>query len=147
LAQPAGFPTVRDLNSVQIKLSRSECYGTCPIYSVEIAGDGRVSYHGTGYVTVQGEHHDIIPSDDVQALLEEFQKTNFFGLKETYEPWGTDLPTYTISLSVDGRSKLVIDASLRVLGPLAKLIDSYARTEQWIRGDKRTVPLLQRGGL
>ena len=35
-----------DTKGTVVRLERSECYGTCPSYSVEIHGDGSVEYEG-----------------------------------------------------------------------------------------------------
>ena len=42
----AAFPEIHDWNTLRITLSRSGCYGRCPVYKVEIHGDGTVLYDG-----------------------------------------------------------------------------------------------------
>ena len=52
------FPKVKDWNSVKITLSRTACYGTCPVYSIELHGDGTVLYSGKSNVAFIGVHRD-----------------------------------------------------------------------------------------
>jgi hypothetical protein len=40
------FPEIHDWNSLRITLSRSACYGNCPVYDIEIRGDGTSLYEG-----------------------------------------------------------------------------------------------------
>src|SRR3954471_18060969 len=54
----------------RIMLSRSECYGSCPVYSLTIAGDGTVTYEGKAFVRVQGPASDQVSVSNVQALVD-----------------------------------------------------------------------------
>ena len=40
------FPTDIDPSTVEIRLQRSRCFGTCAAYTIEITGDGAVTYRG-----------------------------------------------------------------------------------------------------
>jgi hypothetical protein len=75
----AAMPEIRDWNSLRIKLTRTWCEGSCPDYSVVIAGDGSVTYVGNGFVAVLGTHHATIPVDRVRALYRQFREAEFFG--------------------------------------------------------------------
>jgi hypothetical protein len=59
------FPRVRNWNSVKIVLSRTACYGPCPIYRVEVRGDGAVLYDGSEFVAITGPHRAAISREVV----------------------------------------------------------------------------------
>lgn len=40
-----------------IKLRRTMCYGTCPVYSVVVDKEGDVNYNGEMFVYKNGEHN------------------------------------------------------------------------------------------
>lgn len=143
------FPDVKDLATVKINLIRTRCFGTCPSYKVEIDGSGVVVFHGGDFVLVPGRHTAHVPESSVRALLEAFRRADYFSAKDSYTASVTDNPTYITSLSIDGRSKKVIDCVGEEAGmpdsirTLEKKIDEVAGTERWLKGDGRdTLALL-----
>jgi ankyrin repeat protein len=143
------FPEVKDLATVKITLIRTRCFGTCPSYQVEVDGSGAIVFHGGDFVLVPGKHTAHVPEASVRALLEAFQRADYFSAKDSYTASVTDNPTYITSLSIDGRSKKVIDYAGKMAGipdsiqALEKKIDEVAGTERWLKGDGRdTLALL-----
>lgn len=137
-AQRVPFPPIVDWASLRIVLQRSGCFGTCPIYSVEIAGDGRVLYNGERFVAVLGKHRRTIPPAEVRALYDSFRRADFFWLLDDYRAPIFDGPLYSVSLTYDGHSKTVIDYLGGAIGmphdviDLEDLIDKTANTQRWI---------------
>jgi hypothetical protein len=130
---------------VVISLSRSACYGFCPIYTVAITGEGEVTYVGHGFVNVVGEQTATIPRADVARLLERFDEVGFENLRNEYRASITDIPTYTIALERNGQRKVVVDyggpgagmpASVRAL---EDEIDRVAGTARWVLRDGEPV--------
>lgn len=121
-----------------ITLTRSACYGLCPSYSVTIRDTGDVRYVGEHYVNVIGEQHAVIPRADVQRLLRRFDAMGFDNLRSEYRAEVTDLPTTTITLERDGRTKSVLDYGGRMagmpdsVGALQDEIDRVANTGRWV---------------
>ncbi len=142
------FPQVHDSNSVKMVLSRSGCFGSCPIYSVEIHGDGTVLYVGTGFVAITGSHRASISSDAVSKIIEAFRAADYFSLDDKYIWGATDLPTYTTSISIDGKTKQVVDYAgekvgmPRVVSELETTIDRLSGVERWTKGNAETVAAL-----
>lgn len=134
------MPEIDDWNSLRIKLTRTWCEGSCPDYSVEITGDGRLTYVGNGYVAVLGTRHATIPVDRVRALHEKFRDAEFFWLFDEYRDASIDNPTHTISIAYDGVTKTVTDyVGLRVGMPITVIeleyaIDETADIARWTRG-------------
>ena len=72
------FPQIKDWSSLHISMSRIACYGTCPIYTVDIGGDGTVRFNGVRFTTVVGEQTANIPPEAARALFEKFRQAQFF---------------------------------------------------------------------
>jgi hypothetical protein len=95
------------LTDLEITLERTGCYGTCPIYSLTISGDGNVVYEGTRFVKTEGIHSFQIPQENVEELVSLFYQKDYFSLNDRYEVPATDLPTVITSLKVDDKKKTV----------------------------------------
>lgn len=132
------FPQIKNWNSLVITLTRGPCYGTCPAYQVEIHGDGSVVYTGSYHVAVKGRQSDRISPQAVSQIFTEFQKADFFSLRDKYVMPVTDNPTYVISISFDGKTKSVTDYVGAEIGmpqcvtDLEDAIDRTAHTGKWI---------------
>ena len=139
---PAETP---DMSNVEITLRRGVCYGYCPDYTVTIGGDGQVRYEGRAFVNVRGERTATIPREDVAGLLRRFDEIDFENLQDSYRGQVTDLPTYTVTLTRDGRTKRVVDYAgtqagmPRSVRDLQDEIDRVAGTAQWVLRDGQPV--------
>jgi Domain of unknown function (DUF6438) len=51
-----------------IKLERTACLGTCPIYSVTIFSDGRLEYKGEMFVKAKGIHQETAAKEWDRAM-------------------------------------------------------------------------------
>ena len=90
-----------------IKLQRTMCFGTCPVYSVMVDNEGNVNYSGEMFVYKSGEHHWQIPMKKVEqlnGLIEDFGFKSFI-----YEPGNefiTDQSSCITTIKyLDGESK------------------------------------------
>lgn len=67
-----------------IKLQRTMCFGTCPVYSVMVDKEGNVNYYGEMFVYKSGEHYWKISEKKVNQLND---LIGDFGFKSfIYEP-------------------------------------------------------------
>jgi hypothetical protein len=138
-------PTPENAGPVEIVLERTPCFGFCPDYTVTISGDGGVLYEGRRFVNVRGEQHAQIPAADVQALLARFDAIGFDNLRNEYRAHVTDLPTTTVTLTRNGRTKSVLDYGGTGAGmpesvrALQAEIDRVAGTARWVQRDGQPV--------
>jgi hypothetical protein len=122
---------------LRIKLVRTSCFGYCPVYSLEIGGDGTVSYEGEAFVKVRGGRKGRIATADVRKLTKYFAKAGYFSLQNSYGIPGYDEPSSMISIRWPGFEKTVWhhqDGSVKVpsqLLLLQDLIDVTANSFQW----------------
>ena len=105
-AQKAEYP------DLLVTIQRDYCFGSCPVYSAIISGDGIVIYTGKDFVKIKGERRYRISREKVKELMNEAIRVNYFSLKNSYteDEQGrsyTDLPSTTTSVRMNGKSKQV----------------------------------------
>ncbi|MBI1213156.1 MAG: hypothetical protein GC190_16955 [Alphaproteobacteria bacterium] len=136
------FPSTRDWHSLHITMSRTACFGMCPIYHVDIAGDGTVRFEGVRFTAVTGPQQATIARDAVEALFNKFRAANFFWLYREYTAQVTDLPSCILKISFDGKEMTVQDYGGDMVGmpavvrELERAVDLTAQTDRWVRGPK-----------
>jgi hypothetical protein len=139
-AQPTkhtNFPEIRDFKSLRMNLDRTGCFGTCPQYSIEVRGDGDVTYDGSWYAKYCGQWRGTIPVSSVRELVAQFRATDYFRLNREYLVDGTDLPTYTTAIAFDNIGKCIADYGGNLVGMPASVrkledaIDRLAGPEHW----------------
>ena len=150
--EKAASPVIADWSTLKIGLKRTACYGGCPVYDVEIAGDGTVTYNGRAFVALSGTHVAHIPPEAVQGLFATFAKADFLGALDSYRAHITDQPTFTVTLAFDGHAKQVVDYAGKrigmpaVISELEAAIDAAAGTARWVKPSKDPFALLQAEG-
>jgi Domain of unknown function (DUF6438) len=144
VAAPAVLPT----SKVAITLRRSYCYGTCPSYTVTVSTEGIV-FDGGGFVIAEGKHTDTVDPDEVRKLAKKFVAADFYSMDDNYASSVTDMPTYALSISIDGRSKNVEDyvgewqGMPAVISELEREVDAFAGTDRWIKGSEGLMDALK----
>ena len=129
-----------DKNSVNITMSRSACFGACPVYYLEIGGDGKVIYRGYKNVDVTGDRISLIPVDKIRALVNQFNSLGYFNLKDRYDEANiTDQASVQTSIRIEGIFKsvhhylgTVNSPELVKLRQLENMIDEVANSSQWV---------------
>lgn len=129
-----------------ITLERTACFGSCPMYKVEIFADGKVVFEGKDFVKRKGRAQGRITKSAVQQLVREFNRLNYMNLQDEYNPDGpncpegwTDMPSAITSLEWKGRKKTIRHyygcrgaKVLDQLTALEKKIDQVAKTKRWV---------------
>jgi hypothetical protein len=151
-AETVPFPQGQ-FKDVKIELSRSGCFGSCPIYRIAIDGDGRVTYEGKDFVSITGIHRSHISGSMVAALLERFRDANFLALQSSYRASATDLPTYCLKLTIGSVEKTVEDYEGEWVGmpssvtELENAVDTASDSARWVTSSPGTVTAMQEGGI
>ena len=107
------LPEIKNWNSLSITLKQRDCQFEdkyCFAYSVEIQGDGSVTFNGGSFFPlITGTHHAKIPHSAIVNLLNDFRRAEYSSLKNQYTgPW-TDSITYISSIQFDDYKKQVVD--------------------------------------
>lgn len=147
------FPEPNPPTNFSIRLSRSGCYGSCPGYSVKIQGDGIVSYKGSWYVSIEGEHTTHVSPETARQLFDRFRTANFFALKNEYRAGVTDNPTYCLELTVGSRKKVITDYVGEWVGLPASVteledsVDQTADSARWVTASSQTLEAMHDAGI
>lgn len=126
-----------DIQNVVITLKRSACFGICPTYNITIYGNGTVIYEGTANVNMTGIQISNIAEDNLRLLISEFKKIDYFSLNETEIASHVvyDVPMFTTSLSINGKTKTIKHYETAIpkqLTDLENKIDEIVNSSQWI---------------
>ncbi len=144
-------------DDVVIKLERTSCFGSCPVYTVSLDARGGVTWLGEKFVRVEGQRTDRVQPSRIAALLTTADRIGFFNLSDRYrtirnpdgsETMVTDLPTTFVTITRGGRTKRVEDyiGAPAGLKDLERQIDETARTKRWIRLDAQTLQQMAQAG-
>lgn len=135
-------PAFRPDSKIDITLSRSMCYGRCPVYEVSVSTRGIV-FDGKAFVAAKGRHTDTVDPSAVRELAKKFVAADFYSMRDEYRAGVTDNPTYTLSIAIDGHKKQVVDYVGQWVGMPAAIVDlednvdALAHTERWIKGPQQ----------
>jgi len=125
-------------------LERRPCFGTCPVYTVTVAGSGAVRFEGRRFVADSGTFTGTIPKPRVDSLLGELEAAGYFGLADRYtmggagcDRYATDLPTVITEVHLRGRAKRVehdhgCAGAPAILDSLEQRIDEVAGVAKWV---------------
>jgi Domain of unknown function (DUF6438) len=129
-----------------IILERLECDLTCPVYKLTISADGKVIFEGRRFVKRTGIIKSSISQEQLKELISEFERVNYFSLKDKYAPGNncpeaaTDYPSAITSIRSNRKSKSIEhyygcrgNDTLQELTNLEGKIDEIINTQQWIK--------------
>lgn len=107
-----------------ISLSRSGCYGKCPVYNVTLNRDGSVMYKGDMFVEHIGSYN-VGVEFDFQTLENLVKTADFFNLEDRYIEDVADIPVCGVTVKTTLKSKSIIENGIgpRELKTLQKEID------------------------
>lgn len=133
----------RSIGSVSIEMSRGPCFGSCPIYSLTLHGDGLVEYRGIRFVGIKEAQTARINVEELMLVLRDLERMHFFTVEDRAFQWAYDSPSVTISVSVDGRQKRVTADGVCFAGlnggpktsilRIADEIDEIVGSKQWVQ--------------
>lgn len=131
--------TFTEPDEVLITLERTACFGTCPVYTLTIQGDGTVVYDGKEFVKTKGTSETSITQEKIEQLISEFEKVDYFSLNDSYtERTITDAQSVITSITIDGKPKTIEHyhgdfSAPKQLTELEDRIDEIVNSEQWIK--------------
>lgn len=104
-----------------IELQRTACFGTCPIYRIQIFSDGTGIYNGKKFVENIGEIRFQISKEEIKNILEFAKRIKFSEMKDEYYEAISDLPTTYVTIKEKSIKDYV--GSPKELRKLEELID------------------------
>ncbi|MCC5918450.1 MAG: hypothetical protein JJU02_14105 [Cryomorphaceae bacterium] len=93
-----------------VSFERTACFGTCPVYTVKISGDLKITYKGREFSQPKGEYEATITSEEWKTLQEKIAMTRFFELEDEYDGYITDVPSAITTVHInEKRTKRVLN--------------------------------------
>src|SRR4029079_222722 len=122
--------------AVLASITRSSCFGSCPVYSVHVLSDGAVVYFGYRFVKVAGYGGRRLTPAQLEALVGAFEEADYFSLADRYPPLHTDAPSANLRFSSNGETKSV-EHDLSNPGPYAlqrleRRFDEIVGSQEWV---------------
>lgn len=95
-------------NQLLFEIETTSCYGTCPVYTLQIYTDGFVKLEGKEHLDKIGAFKSSLSTEQLNTLKELFEKSSFFDLKNSYTSSFTDLPTKYITYHKGDTTKQIM---------------------------------------
>ncbi len=116
-----------------IEMSKSPCYGRCPVFTLTVYEKGIVSYRGERYTPRTGLWIKKLDKPTYQALLEAFRQANLWQFDNAYRGEYFDAPTVAITYYEEGDVKTITGKDGRPAQVLAleALLDDITLLDGW----------------
>ena len=120
-------------NSLLISLEKTRCFGTCPVFTLEIYDDGAAILRGEENFDKIGEYRAALSKKQVKELVKEFRGKGFFAFEDSYSSSASDLPTTYLSFTDKGITKKITDydQAPESLRELESKVESYIGILAW----------------
>jgi hypothetical protein len=92
-----------------LKVSTTMCFGTCPVFEMQIDTNRRVWYHATEFNKQNGQFTGGMPAAAYDRLVELLRYLPLDRLDRDYKVNWTDDQTITLEIHYDGKVKQVTD--------------------------------------
>lgn len=129
-------PTPQLGTDAVIVLERTACYGTCPVYTLTVRGNGTVTFEGQQHTAVTGTRQGTVSAENLALLYDAIEHIRYFELDSTYDCNATDAPGVRTSVSARGTSKQVrrntICEAPDGIEAFENLIDDVTNSSKWI---------------
>jgi len=135
LLTATGCSVLKNHKSKQLlfEFERTACYGTCPVYEIDIYKNGRIVLEGKKHLDKIGKFEAKLRNDQLEKLINDFESASFFELENSYRSQFKDLPTKYITYHKDGKSKQVMayDNIPKKLQILIDELDKLVNELEW----------------
>ncbi|MEI6410524.1 MAG: DUF6438 domain-containing protein [Bacteroidota bacterium] len=122
-----------------LEMSKTPCFGSCPVFVVKVYANGVVQWEGTKNVSRHGKFTAFVPADWIADVIKTAENQGFYKMAHRYPANGIavpDLPQTTITISSQERGQYSVanaaDAPLSLL-QLQRDIEEKLETLDWRR--------------
>jgi hypothetical protein len=127
-----------------VQLDRQACFGTCPVYRVEVDSGGRVRFDGRAHVEAVGTMRGEISRDAFRGMAGRLVDSGVLSFDSVYVAgapgcgaYATDMPIVTLSVGIDGIVKRIrhdygCTGAPKALRGLHAMVDSVANVSRWV---------------
>ena len=116
-----------------ISMKKTACYGTCPVYELQIYSDLAVNLKGEMHLDKIGIFEAKISRGRLEQIQTMFREADFFSFQDKYSEKITDLPTTYVYFNDSGQEKKVMDyyGAPEALKNLEKELSSFLEELDW----------------
>jgi hypothetical protein len=130
----------REPRFVFASLERTGCFGPCPIYRVDVLGDGTVVYEGTRFVRHKGRREAKLEKERLLELDRTFDEAGFLALPPEDKRAVPDAATVVLAYATDAGARTVrytpVGATVPpTLARLEREVSRIVELERWIGTD------------
>lgn len=124
--------TMSDPDQVEISLSKGACFGTCPVYTLNVFPGGKCEFIGKLNTSKKGTHVKQLDKNAYKSLLKAFEDANYFSFQDMYESEIADLPSVAMSFRQGKNVKTVVGKRERpeAVHKLQFLLESIADNDE-----------------
>jgi hypothetical protein len=97
------FKENQNENFDKIIISKSPCFGSCPINDVEINKNGEINYYGAHYNSKNGFFKSKISLNEFTEIQKNLKKVNYLKLKDNYSANWTDDQEISVTFVKDNK--------------------------------------------
>lgn len=120
---------------VVLSMQRTPCFGACPVYLVEVLGDGTLRFRGERHVAVTEPVELKLEPATVKQLFARVDGTDFAGWKDFTNVNASDAPTVVLTYKGHTvRHYRGDDAAPAELTKLEDDVDAILGTARWTKG-------------
>ena len=102
-------PKIGNEEDKVITMEKTECFGTCPVYLIELYANRTVVLDARKFMDLEGKYFTKLNKDDFTSLIEKFSSSGFQKFDNSYESHVSDLPTTFISFREGNEVKKIKD--------------------------------------
>ncbi len=116
-----------------VKISKTACFGECPVYSFTLQGDGQATFNGKRFTELEGPHRRTYSADTTNTVFKEMIGMDLYQYESEYTDQITDLPTTYLTFQHEGREKEIklYYGFPKELEDLANRLQELAFAEGW----------------
>lgn len=128
-----------DENS-NITLQKTDCFGTCPVYTIQIDGSGQAKLEGQKFFDKIGTYQKQLSKEETHQLFTAFANADFWSFKDEYTAPVTDMPTTYVTFENHGKRKKITDyfEAPQKLKDLEALVEAIAGSGNWDKLSSKT---------
>jgi hypothetical protein len=123
--------SINNTNIKSVMMGRGACYGTCPVYTIEVFENGTMIYNGKNFVDKLGFYEKKISPKDAVDFIKKFNSLRPDTLAQSFEMRIPDLPTVYYFINYTDSVKHIFNADG---GPIE--LKNFAKTfEDFVQFD------------
>ncbi|MFT5513707.1 MAG: hypothetical protein ACI8SE_002116 [Bacteroidia bacterium] len=122
-----------------VVFSRTVCYGTCPVYTMTITGNGLATFEGERFTDKIGSFTKQFSEVEAKTLFEDLATYSWAAFKDEYPASVSDLPSTVFQFTYKDTNKKVIVSGEHpsALDVLEHRLSKIAESDGWTASNSK----------